>query len=233
MKLKQLHTLFFLVIAIGFFSTVKSQTTVLSENFEGAWTVIGSAGGANTTIPGTTPASQTWYGGTLCGTSSEVCHKSNYSTGWSNPYNICGNTYPPPTCGANGTSYCALFDGYDPSNGCGGFINSPTVNLSSYCSASLTFYYYDYDENQIYVSFWNGSSWVIAATLNNTGTQTWNSYTVAVPASCLIAAGAIQFEAVSKFKLYPIGIDEVVLTGGGSCTGTPTGGTASASVTSF
>src|ERR1700739_2123338 len=98
MKLFRLGNIILIGCAFFFTGNIRSHTTILSENFEGAWTVIGGSSTTcgNTTIPGVTPASPTWCGGTICGSNSEVCHRSDYCTGWATCNNICTGTYKPP-----------------------------------------------------------------------------------------------------------------------------------------
>ena len=143
---------FIVVIAIAFCGNVKAQ--VLTQNFEGnAWTptayVVGTTAGANTTIPSgapvNIPASQSWYGNGN-GNANDVWHRSDYGTGWTTPgSNTCGGSNPPPSCGANGTGHSLLFDGFDAPNGSNGYVYSPIMDLSGSCAASVTFYYFNYD----------------------------------------------------------------------------------------
>jgi hypothetical protein len=221
-KLKYIFTFF---IATLFCSNTNAQTTILTQNFEGAFTVIGANSGGFSTIsdgaPVNTPSGgQSWYGNGN-GFANDVWHKSNSSAGWSSSSDICGGADPPPSCGANGTSFSALFDGYDAGSGTWGYIYSPPIDLSPYASCggpvTLTFYYLNYDESQLVVQFWNGSAWVTAATFGTTA-YAWTLETVTVPASCLINGTYLLFNAQSSFNFYPIGIDEVKLVGTSCCT---------------
>ena len=44
-------------------------------------------------------------------------------------------------CGANGTSFAALFNDFDAGSGSTGWIESPAFSLSGYTSAALSFWY--------------------------------------------------------------------------------------------
>ncbi len=223
MKTKYTY-LFVLLLVLSFCNRTKAQ--IISQNFEGnAWTptayVIGTTGGANTTLTDGAPANvpaggQVWegyVGGAFSGTN-DLWHRSDYQGAWATANDICGGAYQPPTCGANGTAHAAFFDNYDAPAGSYGVMQSPALNLSTYCSASLSFYYYNRDGQALDVEFWNGSSWVFAATLVTVG-NAWVHEVIAVPASCLVNGALLAFVAVSNYGLYPIGVDEVILTGVG------------------
>src|ERR1700757_2145876 len=231
MYMKNKFTYFFLLLmVVTFCNYTKAQTTVWSQNFEGnAWTptayVLGTTAGANTTIPDGAPANVPAGGQSIYGfgnTANCLWHRSDYSTGWSTANDVCGGTYSPPAggtnCGANGTNHSLIFDGYDAANTKVGELvypaAAPTIDLSPYScgGATLTFYYVNVDETELIVAFWNGSSWVTAATLFTTA-NAWTLETVTVPASCLINGTGVLIEAVSAFNLHPIGIDEIKLTG--------------------
>ena len=242
--MKKTSTYHLIILLLFCFATiVKSQTVIFSQNFEGnAWTptayMIGTTAAANTTIPSgapaNTPASQVWTGSGN-GDANSIWHRDDYQGSWASNSNICSGGSPPAPCAANGTTYSALFDGYDAASGNTGYMQTPTFNLPSatYCSANVSFYYYNQDETQLLVQMWNGSSLVTIATLGNDGgLGTWTLQSFSVPAACLINGTYIRFTATSAYGLYPIGVDEIVVTGATACSGTPAGGTALASVTS-
>src|ERR1700758_4499897 len=145
--MKNKYIYFFVILIVFVFRNyTNAQTTVLSQNFEGnAWTptayVVGTNGGAYTTIPDGAPANtpaggQSWEGYVGGGGSNayDLWHRSDYQGAWNTNNDICGGARQPVTCGANGTAHALYFDNYDATSGSYGVFQSSSINLSSYCT---------------------------------------------------------------------------------------------------
>ena len=204
-----------LFIGIAFSKDIQAQTIAFSQNFDGTFTTIGSVSGSTVTIPSgasaNIPSSQVWTGTGSNSTSNTVWHRGDYSNGWTTNYDVCSGTFGPPSCGANGTNYSALFDGFDVQAGYTGSIQSPVFDLSSYCTASLSFYYFDYDETNILVQFYNGATLAGTTTLT-TQSSSWQSTSLSIPSACLTSSCSIKFTATSAYAYYPLGLDEIAVT---------------------
>jgi len=223
-----------LVALTGAAATVNcaNSTVVFTQNFEGnGWLpnsyVIGTTSNGSATtltdgVPANIPAGgQSWAASTSNASAYDLWHRSDYSIGWQYPYNACGGTYPPPTCGANGTAHSAVFDIYDAASGTWGSIQSPPFSLAGYPSATLNFYYSNFNTSAtLNVEFWNGSAWlnVPGSPMSVTATNAWVLKSVSVPASCLINGTLLKFVATSDFQLHPIAIDEITISVCSSCT---------------
>lgn len=171
--------------------TLFGQTTVFTQNFDGAWT-----------LP--TTLSPAWSGTSTFADC--IWHRCDYTTGWSGT----GGAYTPP--GANSTPFSARFHTYNSANNRTGDLISPTIDLSGYTAGvnKLDFYYINkdgIDKLRVYLSIDNGATWSASLLPTLTTATVWTKYTFTLGTTS--ATTKIRFTATSDFMNTDIGIDEV------------------------
>jgi len=190
---KYLFLLLFLVIMLGTFSSIWGQVSILSQNFEGVWTVPSTLSPA---WSGTTTATTQW-------------HSNDYTTGWNYPSS---GGYTPT--GANSTTKSARYHTYGiTAPGTSDFI-TPLMDWSiSAAAKTLTFYYINAsgtDNVKVYLSTDGGTSY--GSALYTTGVSTiWTLVSVDLGTSTSNTV-LIKFTATSDYGNDDIGIDEVNVT---------------------
>lgn len=146
---------------------------------------------------------------------------TNFPTGWTTYSSSSTHKWTKVSSLYNSASYSAKCTGYAT------YGNSVTdyfyrsVSLSSYSSATLTFYYWmDTEANYdfLYVDYYNGSSWVTAWSRSGRY-RYWQQATVSIPTS----ATQIRFRFYSDASVTDTGVyvDDIVLTATSSGTTPP------------
>src|ERR1700739_1618105 len=217
-----------MVILLGLSSHSFAQVVILQQGFDS--TSGSQSNGTWTNVDQIQNGGNTW---TNQGSGNDIIEGNNSCSGWSTCNDKTGHTYgitggapvfkgtgPNVGYGTSNSSYFAIFDDYDASNGSYGGIYTPTFNLSSYTSCNLTFYWNNANTSSSYiqVQYWNGSSWTGATNFGTgTGSLGWHQATMSLPST----ATEVVIFVVSDFYYYAIGIDQIEIYGTPSCT-TPT-----------
>ena len=174
-----------------------SGVTIFSEDFESTWTTC--------SYPNSWSSDRTCGGTEDAGYSAAWHRNDNTGNNWN--YSSSGSYSPTFQSGA----YSARFHTYGVSSSVSAYIESPTINLSTYTNCSLTFYYKNSGgTDQLEVLFYNGSTWVSQGTYT---TSSWGLQTISVSAGYQISGFKVRFKATSDFGLSDIGIDNISLTG--------------------
>jgi hypothetical protein len=141
---------------------------------------------------------------------------TNFPTGWTRYSNSSSHYWTKVSSRYNSASYSAKCTPYVTygNNVTDYFYRS--VNLSSYSSATLTFYYWMDTESGydfLYVDYYNGSSWVTAWSKSGRY-RYWQQASVSIPTS----ATQIRFRFYSDGSVTDTGVyvDDIVLTASGS-----------------
>lgn len=207
--MKSLKTLIVLMALSLLAMHTKAQTTVFSESFENTWTVCAYPDG--------------WASDRTCGGSED----GGYSTAW-HRNNVTGNnwlytsgSYSPTA--QDGTK-SARFHSYGVSNGVSSYLQTPTIDLSTYSVATLGFYYMNSGgTDNLLVQFYDGSTWNDMSTY--TTTSGWELKEITISSTYLISTFKIRFKATSDYGTSDIGLDLVYVNGYSSSNVNWTGGT--------
>ncbi len=196
-----------LIILLSFILTLWGnstfgQVTIFSEDFE-SWTTCEK--------PTSSWTSNAVCGGTESTDNHSIAWHRNDNTG--DNWNYTSGIYSPG--GANLTTYSARYHFYGiTSTSPNTTLISPAIDLSSYSSNSLKFYYNNGDgTDNLYVSFSddNGSTWGTPTTY---GVQSgWAQQTISIPAGYNVSNFKIKFEGDSDYGSTDIGIDEILVEG--------------------
>jgi len=203
----------------------KSQVVILQQGFDSS---AGShSNGTWTNVSQIQNGGNTW---TNQGSGNDIIEGNKSCSGWSTCNDKTGNTYGitggAPNFNGTGTNigysgsnstYFAIFDDYDASNGSYGGIYTPTFNLSNYHSSTLTFYWNNANTSSSYiqVQYWNGSSWTGTTNFGTgTGSLGWHQASMSLPST----ATQVVIFVVSDFYYYAIGIDQIEIYGTPNCT---------------
>jgi hypothetical protein len=187
-------------------SSSTSSTTVLSQDFNtGAWPL-----GWNRTINGSFAPGD-------FRTSSEATSTGNTWT---------GNGY---------TGFCSYFYSYLISTGIGGDMETPTMDLSSYNAAVLTFWIYNSSGTDLLKVYANNNNGAYTQVGTNYGVYgAWTQITVSLNAytGAGFTSVRLKFSGTSDATASNIGVDDIVVTGTSNSTyvWTPSTGLSSASI---
>ncbi|KAF0196253.1 MAG: Uncharacterized protein FD166_2555 [Bacteroidetes bacterium] len=168
------------------------QSTIFTQNFDGAWTNPASLSPA---WSGTsTPANNEW-------------HMNTYTTGWSGT----SGAYTPT--GASSTTQSARFHSYDATSGSTGDFITPTIDFSGYTNYKrLTFFHINTsgtDVVNVFLSTDNGTTW--GSSLVSIGTSSvWTQFFVSL-GNTTSNQVKVRFTATSDFGTTDIGIDQVLI----------------------
>jgi len=184
-------------------SSGSGTTTLLTETFNNAWSSL-----EKPTASWTSDVEQN---------SSQAWHRNNVTTNWS--YTSSGSPSSNGYTGG-GTDYYARFHSYGITSPNTTYIQTPSIDLSSYSPGSVTFYYINPSGTDVLeVYFYNGTTWVKQG--SSYGTQaSWSQKTIAISGAYLNSSFAVRFKAISDYGYDDIGIDQVVITGDYSYTST-------------
>jgi len=189
--------------------TLKAQTTVFSEDFEASWT--------SCAYP------NSWTSDRSCGGTED----GGYSTAWhrnddeGNNWHYTSGDYSP---GAQNGSYSARFHSYGISSSLSSYIETPSIDLSTYVGGQLDFYYINEGgSDDLEILFYDGSSW---NSINTYTTQSgWGLKTITITPAYQISNFKIRFLATSDYGASDIGVDYVTVTGSTPSNISWTGGT--------
>ncbi|MDD4148795.1 MAG: GEVED domain-containing protein, partial [Bacteroidales bacterium] len=195
----------FVAIVFGVMG-VKAQVTVFTETFDNAWYALN--------IPTSTWSSDQGAA------SASAWHRNDVTTNWS------WTQGSPIATGANSTTYYARFHTYGINN-LSTSLTTGNIDLSSYVSCSLTFYYINptgSDNLNVYFSNDGGVTWSSAVGTYGVQATTWNQKTIAIPVGYQVSNFRIKYTATSDYGNDDIGLDQVVVTGtlGAPCSTVPT-----------
>ncbi len=172
---------------------------VYTENFNENWT------GATAQSPA--PTVNGWTSNRPAG-SANAWHRNDYITNWAS-----GNGSPSANgyTGAAG-DYYARFHTYDIASGTSSYINSPSINLSTYSSCTLTFYYINPGGGDVMnLSFSNDGGSTFTLIGSATTQSSWTQYSVIIPAAYLGPTFQMKFNSTSDNGTSDIGVDQIVI----------------------
>ncbi len=197
--MKKSLMLILIILTLGLFASLWGQTTIWSQDFDGAWT-----------LP--TTLSPAWSGTTT--PADNVWHRNDYTTGWAGTSGAYSPTF------YNGT-YSARFHSYDAASASTGDFITPAIDCSGSSNTKLLEFYYintsGTDKVEIYLSTDNGSNY--GSVLYTTGVaSTWTKYTVVLGTTNATQA-MVKFKATSDYGTTDIGIDAVKIIDYGSVGG--------------
>ncbi len=189
------------MVLSGTTSSCCVATTVFSEAFDGAWTAPAPTYGTAWTSDQAAGSTSAW-------------HRNDYTAIW-----LAGGTGTPSATGASATTYFARFHSYDITSGLTAYLSTANVDLSTYTTGSLTFYYINpsgTDVMNVYFSNNGGATW--SATMGTYGVQAaWTQKTIAIPVAYQVTNFRIKFTATSDYGNDDIGLDQVLVTGCSAC----------------
>ena len=191
-KLCFMRKFYFLLISLFFAGLTNAQTTIFSENFDGAWTIPSSLSPAWSSV----------------GTTNTQWQMNTFTTGWTSA----SGAYSPT--GSNGTTQSARFHSYDAASGSTGDLITPTLDFSAQTGNKLlTFYTINLsgtDNIKVSVSTDGGATY--GSVLATTATYTiWTQIRVDLGNSTSNQV-KIKFTGTSDFGTTDIGLDQVVVT---------------------
>ena len=129
-----------------------------------------------------------------------------------------GNTWSPSNHGYGGTGNCLYFYTYQIDAGYTGYLQTPAMDLSSYSSATLTFYIVNTGGSDV-IDIYGAQSGNTYTKINTTSygvNSSWTQITLNLPSS-LVGAGntavKLRFQGTSDGGGSNIGLDNVVVSG--------------------
>ena len=184
-------------------SSGSGTTTLLTETFDNAWSSLEKPT-ASWTSDVASNSGQAW-------------HRNDVTTNWS--YTSSGSPSSNGYSGG-GTDYYARFHSYGITSPNTTYIQTPSVDMSSYSPGALTFYYINTSGTDVLeVYFYNGTSWVKQGS-SYTTQASWGQKTIAISGAYLNPSFAVRFKATSDYGTTDIGLDQVVISGDYSYSGT-------------